>query len=49
MKPTKKWIKEQMADEKKSARMYRKRGFHNIAKDESKHLRILRKALKKMV
>jgi len=48
MKATKKWLKEQIRDEKMSAKMYRKRGFFQIAKDERKHMKILKKRLKKL-
>lgn len=46
MKPTKKWLKEQIKDEKMASKMYIKHGFPKIAKDERKHMRILRKKLR---
>jgi rubrerythrin len=48
MKPTKKWLKEQIKDEKMASKMYIKHGFPRIAKDERKHMRILKKRLKKV-
>jgi hypothetical protein len=44
---TKRFIKKQIQDEKRSSRMYREKGFPQIAKDETRHKRILEKALKK--
>jgi rubrerythrin len=48
MKATKHWLKEQIKDEKMASKMYRKHGFPQIAKDERKHMRILKKRLKKV-
>lgn len=48
-KPTRKWLKEQIKDEKKSSKMYRKYGFPQIAKDERKHMKILKKKLRKVI
>jgi rubrerythrin len=48
MKPTKKWLKEQIKDEKMASKMYVKYGFPQIAKDERKHRRILERKLKKV-
>lgn len=46
MKLTKKKLKYLILDEKKAAKEYRKLGFPNLAKDESKHRRFLLKKLK---
>jgi hypothetical protein len=48
MKPTPEYLKKQIRDEKRSAKDYRKRGFPEIAEDESKHKRILTKKLKQL-
>lgn len=47
MKPSKKWLTDQIKDERKAAKMYREHGLPNIAKDETKHRKILEKRLKK--
>jgi rubrerythrin len=49
MKPTKKWLKEQIKDERQASKMYIKHGFPKIAKDERKHRRILERKLRKML
>jgi hypothetical protein len=41
-----KWLKEQIKDERMSAKMYRKKGFPQIARDERRHVVILTKELK---
>jgi rubrerythrin len=45
-KERKQFIRKQIADEKKAAVMYERRGFPQIARDERRHLRILTKKLK---
>ena len=47
MKLTKKKLKYLIADEKKASKEYRKLGLPNIARDESRHRRILLKKLNK--
>lgn len=47
MKITKKKLKYLIKDERKAAKEYRKYGFYNLAKDESKHRRILKRKLKR--
>jgi rubrerythrin len=49
MKPTKNWLMEQIKDEKMASKMYLKRGFPQIARDERKHMKILKKKLKKVI
>jgi len=44
---TKKKLEYLIKDEKKSAKDYRKMGFPNLAKDESKHKRFLTKVLRR--
>ena len=44
---TKKKLNYLIKDEKKAAKEYRKLGFPNLAKDESKHKRFLTKVLRK--
>lgn len=46
MKLTKKQIKEFIADEKKGIKEYKKFHLNKLAKDESKHLKYLKKKLK---
>lgn len=48
-KLTKKWLEEQIMDEIKSAKMYRERGFPQIARDEVEHAKILRETLLKVM
>jgi hypothetical protein len=48
VKATEKWLKEQIADEKRSSKMYREKGHPEIAKDETKHKKILEKQLRGM-
>ena len=45
-KITQKWLREQIRDETKSAKMYRKMGFRQIAEDEKSHAKILKGALR---
>ena len=45
MKLTKKQIKEFIADEKKGIKEYKKFHLNKLAKDESKHLKFLKKKL----
>jgi len=47
MKISKHRLKYLIKDEKKSAREYRKYGFHNLAKDESRHRKFLLKKLRR--
>lgn len=49
MKLTKKKIKYFIKDEKKAAKEYHHYGLHNLAKDESKHRKFLKKKLKEVV
>jgi hypothetical protein len=46
MKPSCKKLKEMIKDEKKASKEYHKYGFHNLAKDESRHKRFLSKKMK---
>jgi hypothetical protein len=47
MKPTPKRLKALIKDEQQASNAYRKMGLPQIAKDESRHRRILQKELKK--
>lgn len=44
--PTRKWLKAQIRDERKSARMYMIYGFPEMAKDEKRHMSLLKRKLK---
>jgi hypothetical protein len=46
-KPTKKWLKEMILDEKKASRTYIAYGFPQLAKDERHHRHVLQGALRK--
>jgi rubrerythrin len=48
LKATESYLKKQITDEKKSAKDYRKRGFPQIAKQETKHRKILEAKLKQI-
>lgn len=48
-KSKKAWLKKQIKDERMSSKMYRKKGFPQIAKDEAKHVKILNKELKRLM
>ena len=47
MKPTQKTLKKLITEEKQASRMYRKYNLPGIAKQETKHSKILGKLLKK--
>jgi hypothetical protein len=46
-KPTLKTLKKLAKDERKASKEYRAYGLHGLAKDESKHRRVLMKEIKK--
>jgi hypothetical protein len=48
VKMSRKKLKEQIQDEKRSSKMYRKAGYPQIAKDETRHRKILERDLKRM-
>lgn len=48
MKASEAYLKKQIKDEKQSAKTYRKRGFPQIAKQETKHRKILESKLKQI-
>jgi hypothetical protein len=47
MKPSPKRLKALIADEKQASKSYRKMGYPQIAKDESRHRKLLEKELRK--
>jgi len=47
IKPTKKWLKFVIADEKKASKDYARHGFPTLAKQEAHHKRVLTRFMRK--
>jgi rubrerythrin len=48
-KATKRWLKSMIKDEKEASKTYKQYGFPSLAKDEARHKRVLKAALRKVV
>jgi rubrerythrin len=48
-KVTRRWLRAMIKDEKIASRTYKQYGFPSLARDEARHKRVLKKALKKVV
>jgi len=48
MKATKKELLKFIKDEKRTAKIYKSRGFNTLSKDEKSHAKIFKKAIKRL-